>query len=113
VVILTRSKETADEINLHHRNPNYLSDFELPTNITATINPQEALQNVDYIVHSIPIQVRKLNHELMKIKQSTFCQATPDYLKNLSPLIPSNVPIISSSKVLHKNNISTLLTTNK
>jgi len=83
VVILSRNPKVAESINTEHKNPSYLSDFVLPNNITGTSDPKAAFEGADFILHSVP------------------CQASFEYLRELAPLIPSNVPIINSSKGLH------------
>jgi len=83
LVILTRSPETAASINQSHRNPNYLSQFELPPNIVSTTSAEEALEGATYILHAIPMQ------------------QSQDFLKKVAPLIRPDIPIISSSKGIH------------
>jgi len=83
VMILSRNPEVNKSINENHKNSSYLTDSLLPSNITATSDPKEALENADYILHSIPIQVSK------------------EYLENLKQYISPDIPIISSSKGLH------------
>ena len=43
VVLLTRNEQQAETICTKHYNPNYLSDFKLPENMTATTDPKKAL----------------------------------------------------------------------
>ncbi len=81
IVMLTRNQEESKTINEEHRNPKCLSDFVLPPNISSTTDPEEALKDVEFIVHAIPVQ------------------ASPEYLAKLASLIPPHVPLISSSKV--------------
>lgn len=83
VVLLTRRDNVAEFIRKEHRNPTHLKEFPLPFNLTATTDAERALRDVDYIVHSIPVQ------------------SSLEYLTSLAPLIPEHVPIISTSKGLH------------
>jgi glycerol-3-phosphate dehydrogenase len=46
-----------DGINMNRMNPRYLSEFEMPSNITAFTNPAEALEGCDIILHALPAQV--------------------------------------------------------
>jgi len=87
VKMLVRSPEVSRCINEEHRNPHYLSEFALPDNLTATIDPEEALHNTNYIIHAIPVQ------------------HSADYLHQLAPLIPFDVPLLSTSKGI---NVQTL-----
>jgi len=80
VRMLSRRQEVVDGINNDHKNPKCFSDFELPTTISATIDAAEALKDVDYIVHCIPVQ------------------SSRNFLKNIKHLIPPTVPIICTSK---------------
>eukprot|EP01119_Soliformovum_irregulare_P024255 TRINITY_DN8654_c0_g1_i1.p1 TRINITY_DN8654_c0_g1~~TRINITY_DN8654_c0_g1_i1.p1 ORF type:complete len:197 (-),score=43.56 TRINITY_DN8654_c0_g1_i1:104-694(-) len=83
IVMLSRNPDVCRSINEDHRNSKYLKEFTLPQNIRATSDASDAFRNVNFIVHSIPVQ------------------ASFEYLANLSTQIPSDVPIISSSKGLH------------
>lgn len=56
VVILTRRAEVCSSINMEHRNPTHLSEFVLPKNIRATLDPSEALTEAVAVVHAIPLQ---------------------------------------------------------
>lgn len=49
-----RDVEVADEITLHHRNSNYLPDFELCPSLRATTEAQIALHAADLVVLAVP-----------------------------------------------------------
>ncbi len=57
VILWARREEAAAEIRRTHRNTRYLPDLTLPTTITATSDPREALTGVDGVVVAIPAQV--------------------------------------------------------
>ncbi|WP_040496212.1 NAD(P)H-dependent glycerol-3-phosphate dehydrogenase [Ilumatobacter nonamiensis] len=49
-----RRSELADEINEHHTNSRYLSDFALPEQLTATSSMEEIVRSSDVIVMAVP-----------------------------------------------------------
>ena len=87
VQILTRRPEVAEGINERHRNPSHLSSFELLPNIRASVDPQEVLRDVEFVVHCVPLQ------------------ATENFLKDISHLIPASARFISTSKGLHTDSL--------
>jgi len=54
VKLWAREPEVANEINLTHRNPYYLSTFELPTNISATTDVSNAIEDADFVLLVVP-----------------------------------------------------------
>jgi glycerol-3-phosphate dehydrogenase len=57
VVIYDYKDSRVDCINLNKKNPDYLSNINLPDNLTATTDPIKAFNvDVDFIFHSIPVQ---------------------------------------------------------
>ena len=56
VVVLTRREDVAKSITSAHRNPTHCSEFTLSSNIRATTDAKEALENASVIVHAIPLQ---------------------------------------------------------
>jgi glycerol-3-phosphate dehydrogenase (NAD(P)+) len=58
VVILDRKEDRCKTINETHKNPSYVSSFELPPSLTATVDPEAAFEGCSLIFHAIPIQVR-------------------------------------------------------
>lgn len=87
VVMLDRNAGRCETINADHVNPDYLTDITLPHNITATTDPDEAFQNIDYIFHAIPIQVSE------------------SYLKQFIGKINNDTPIICMSKGIHNESL--------
>jgi len=53
IVLIARDETTADGINHSHKNPKYLSNFELPANITASTDHSQALQ-MPLIIFAVP-----------------------------------------------------------
>src|SRR5215210_5758031 len=54
VRLWARYTEVASGINQAHRNPYYLSDFDLPENIRATTSVEEALDGADFVLIVVP-----------------------------------------------------------
>jgi glycerol-3-phosphate dehydrogenase (NAD(P)+) len=54
VTIWSRNAEIADAINREHRNPHYLSDIQLPENIYATADLEEALADRELVICAVP-----------------------------------------------------------
>src|SRR5262245_17503879 len=54
VRLWAREREVADEVNRAHRNPFYLSDFELPDNIHATTAVEEAMNAANFALLVVP-----------------------------------------------------------
>lgn len=90
VTMLTRREEVATSINTKHVNPQHLTEFKLPPLLSATTSCSDALSGASFIVHCIPVQ------------------ATAAFLEPFRKDIPSNVPIISTSKGLHGETLETM-----
>ncbi len=58
IVLLCRSDDSAESINVNHRNQKYMKEFVLPDNIRATTDLKEALDGAALIVHAVPMQVK-------------------------------------------------------
>lgn len=56
VTLWARRDEVASGIRDAHRNPDYLTEVELPGNITATTDPREAAADADLVVLAVPSQ---------------------------------------------------------
>ncbi len=54
VSMYARRSEVADSINTQHRNPDYLSDYLLPTNLSATCDAKTAIHNTECIIIATP-----------------------------------------------------------
>jgi glycerol-3-phosphate dehydrogenase (NAD(P)+) len=69
VILWAREAEVADAINRNHRNPFYLSDFELPENIRATSTLADALTDTSFALivvpsHSMHDVIRRMHSSL-------------------------------------------------
>jgi len=82
VKILMRLDEIDHVNSINQRNINTMCfpDFVLPSNISATVSPKEALENVSWIIHAVPVQF------------------SYNFLKEIKDEIPLRVPIICVSK---------------
>ena len=78
--LLVRSEDIAQQLNIEHRHPRYMSDILLPKNIVATSSPALALSDATYIIHAVPVQYSR------------------EFLNQISQYVPSNVPVLSASK---------------
>ena len=56
-----RRSELVDQINASHVNGDYLPDLLLPDAISATTDPQEAVDGVDIVVLAVPSQLLRTN----------------------------------------------------
>jgi glycerol-3-phosphate dehydrogenase (NAD(P)+) len=83
-VLWARRRELADEIRRDHRNSEYLADFELPAELTATAALDEAVGGADVLVMGVP------SHGM---------RAT---LQELAPHLRPWVPVVSLAKGLEE-----------
>jgi glycerol-3-phosphate dehydrogenase (NAD(P)+) len=63
VVVWARRQELADKINATHENPDYLAGIELPLNVAATHDPNDALRRAEIVVLAVPSQALRANLE--------------------------------------------------
>ena len=61
VVLWARRPELAEAVRSRHENPDYLPGIELPANLTATADPQEALDGAGFVVLAVPSQSLREN----------------------------------------------------
>jgi glycerol-3-phosphate dehydrogenase (NAD(P)+) len=66
VWLWAREPEVANGINQDHRNPFYLSSFDLPENIHATISLEEALAGADFVLLVVPSHAMREMIERMR-----------------------------------------------
>jgi glycerol-3-phosphate dehydrogenase (NAD+) len=85
--LLVRTEEVANEINMNHRHPRYMSDLVLPSNVRATTNPASALSDATYIIHAVP------------------CQYSREFLEDIKAFIPYGTPILSASKGIETSSL--------
>jgi len=79
-ILWARRPELAQAITRGHSNPDYLSDIELPPELTATGDAAEALDGADLVVLAIPSQSLRAN------------------LRNWADLIPPQATLVSLIK---------------
>ncbi|MGH0035880.1 MAG: NAD(P)H-dependent glycerol-3-phosphate dehydrogenase [Myxococcota bacterium] len=63
VALWARSADVALEINTERRNPNYLSEFEVPERVRATADLAEALGGAELVICAVP------SHSLREVMQ--------------------------------------------
>ena len=64
VTMWAHSEQTAAGINAEHRNPRYLVDYELPTNVVATTDLTQALDGAEAIIFAVPsTHLRSVCHQ--------------------------------------------------
>lgn len=80
VCLWARREEVAAGIRDRHRNPDYLTDVELPAAVTATTDPAQAVEGADLVVLAVP------------------SQSLRDNLAAWSGLLPERVPVVSLMK---------------
>ena len=80
ITMLIRDKDVVESINSKHVNCRYLTEYTLLPNITATDDPQTALQGCDFIIHAIPVQ------------------ASQKFFESVKQFVPRTAPLISLSK---------------
>lgn len=61
VTLWARRADVADEINLDHRNGDYLPGVSLPISLTATTSVEKALANAEQVYLSVPAQTLRAN----------------------------------------------------
>jgi len=82
VVMLLRDPAVCLGINRDHVNPKYLTEFELPANLAATVSTGEALEGAQLAVHAVPVQHSRR------------------FLEGVRGALPADVPIVCLSKGL-------------
>ena len=84
VSLWARRAELAEAITRTHRNPDYLPEVDLPPQITATSDVQEALAETDLVVLAMPAQ---------KLRAG---------LADWVPHLPPEVPLVSLAKGIER-----------
>ncbi|MDQ6651063.1 MAG: NAD(P)-dependent glycerol-3-phosphate dehydrogenase [Actinomycetota bacterium] len=57
----SRREEVAEAVRDRHENPDYLPDVALPPDLSATCDPEEALDGADFVILAIPSQTLREN----------------------------------------------------
>ena len=87
VRLWAREPEVAGEINRIHKNPIYLSDFELPENIHATTDIETAIAEADFAFLVVP------------------SHAMRETLTRLRPFLNSDLVLVSAAKGVENNTL--------
>ena len=85
VVLWSYDQESTEGINERHINPLYLSDYELPHNVSATCSYEEALTDADGVIVVVP---------------SPFIRAT---IHAAAPFIAPDLPILCLTKGIEEH----------
>lgn len=65
VIMWAHSASTVESINTLHKNDRYLTDYDLPANISATSSYEEACKDAELIVMALPsTHLRRVSHEI-------------------------------------------------
>ena len=80
VTIWGRREEVCEAISQRHQNPDYLPEVQLPETVTATHDPEVAVDGVDAVVFAVPSQTFR------------------DNLVEWAPVLPGDVPLVSLMK---------------
>jgi glycerol-3-phosphate dehydrogenase (NAD(P)+) len=80
VVLWARRPEVAAAVAVRHLNPDYLPGIRLPDNLTATVDPDAALDGADAVVLAVPSQTLRAN------------------LLEWKPLLRPGIPLLSLAK---------------
>ncbi len=80
VRIHARRHQVADGINAAHRNPDYLTDVDLPDAISATTDPAQAVEGAEIVILAVPSQTLRSNLEVW------------------APLLPPDAVVVSLMK---------------
>src|SRR5690554_5275933 len=83
VLIHVRNEEVCKSICEENVNCHYLTEFKLPPNITASTDPRASLENADFILHTIPVQVSLMKIIYISRVSSTFKQSLPLFAQQL------------------------------
>lgn len=78
--LLVRNASVAATINEENYHPKYLSEFRLPLQIWATVDPAIALKDANYAIHAVPMQQSR------------------QFLTSVKPHLSSNIPLLSVTK---------------
>jgi glycerol-3-phosphate dehydrogenase (NAD(P)+) len=63
VTLWARRAELAERINAEHRNPDYFPTIPLPASLRALNDPQQAMEDADFVVLAVPSQSLRANLE--------------------------------------------------
>lgn len=87
VTLWARERQVAEEINRTRKNPFYLSDIELPENIRATSNVEEAIKGADFALLVVP------------------SHAMREMVTRILPALTSETVLVSAAKGVENNTL--------
>jgi glycerol-3-phosphate dehydrogenase (NAD(P)+) len=87
VTLWAREREVAEGINRTRKNPFYLSDIELPKNIRATSNVEEAIEGADFALLVVP------------------SHAMREMVSRILPVLTSETVLVSAAKGVENNTL--------
>jgi glycerol-3-phosphate dehydrogenase (NAD(P)+) len=87
VTLWARRAEVAEAVAREHRNPEYLPDVELPADLVATADADEALDGAEAVVLALPAQRLREN------------------LEHWRPLLPDEVTLVSLAKGVERGTL--------
>ncbi len=90
VTLWAREPEVVRGVNVDHRNPRYQSDVELPHEISATTELEEALAGAELVCVVVP------SHAMRTV------------MTRAAPYLCSGVPIVSASKGIENESLQTM-----
>lgn len=85
VSIYDIEKSVVEDININRRNDKYIKDLNVPENVTAYTDLDEAIKNTDYVVLAVPSNIIRL------------------VSKNLKGKIDKSIPIVTIAKGIEKD----------
>lgn len=80
VSIYDKDQSVVDDININRKNDRYLKDLNIPSNLTAYNNLDDAIEGIDYLVLAVPSHIIRIVARSLKGK------------------LNANVPIVSIAK---------------
>lgn len=106
VLLWARRAELAETINLYHENPQYLPDVELPENLQATNDLDEAVSGAEVVVMGVPSHgFRAVVRDVASIVGAAPCYMSltkgleVDTRKRMSEVIAEEVDGVNGSNV--------------
>jgi len=85
--LVVRKEAVCEQINEHHINPYYQSDLLLPEAVSATLDPEAAFRDADFIFHAVPVQYSR------------------ESLTKVAHLLPADVPVVSLAKGIETSSL--------
>ena len=80
VSIYDKDQSVVDDININRKNDRYIKDLDIPSNLTAYNNLDDAIEGIDYLVLAVPSHIIRIVARSLKGK------------------LNANVPIVSIAK---------------